>query len=89
MKRWGVDTAIRSIVRSVKFEGAGVKLIIPPMQRDKLVVIAAFDDFTVFENANHVGVADGGKTVRDDENRTSLHKFVHALFDEFLGASVD
>lgn len=59
------------------------------MQRDKLIVIAALDDLAVFENANHVGVADGGKTVSDDKDGATLHELVHTLLDEFLGASVD
>ena len=52
-------------------------------------MIASFDDFTVFENADDVGVANGGKSVGYDEDGASLHKFVHTLLDKFLGASVD
>ena len=56
----GVDAVIRSIVRLFQLECAGVKLIIPPPLRYQLLVIAALDNLAVFEDANHVGVADCG-----------------------------
>lgn len=85
----GVDAVIRSIVRLFQFESAGVKLIIPPPLRNQLLVIAALDNLAVFEDANHVGVAYGGKSVRDDKNGATLHKFVHSLLDKFFCAGVD
>ena len=72
-RKRGADKVMRRIVPSLQFEGAGIKLIIPPLLRDELLVVAvippllrdellvvaAFDDLAVFEDEDDVGVADG------------------------------
>ena len=85
----GSDEVYRCLNLLFQFESAGVKLIIPPPLRNQLLVIAALDNLAVFENANHVGVAYGGESVRDDKNGATLHKFVHSLLDKFFCACVD
>ena len=85
----GSDEVYRCLNLLFQFESAGVKLIIPPPLRYQLLVIAALDNLAVFEDANHIGVADCGKSVRDDKNGATLHEFVHSLLDKFFSASVD
>ena len=85
----GFAAVIRCLATLFEFECAGVKLIIPTPLRYQLLVIAALDNLAVFENANHIGIADGGQAVSDDKDGATLHKFVHTLLDEFFGAGVD
>lgn len=42
-----------------QLERARIELIISSLFRYKFVMVAAFDDFAVFENADEVGVSDG------------------------------
>ena len=57
--------------------------------REQLFMVAALDYHAVFKHHDCVRVADGGKTVRDDERRSVPDDRVHALFDVPLGAGVD
>ena len=41
------------------------------------------------QHHDRVGIADGGKPVRNDEDRAALHQGVHALLNDALGAGVD
>ena len=68
---------------------SGVKLVIPALFLQKLVVGAALDDPSLFQNHDAVRVFDGGKTVGDHESGAALHQPVHALLNQRLGAGVD
>ena len=50
---------------------------------------AAFHDVAVFHDEDHVGIADRGEAVRDDETRAPFGELVHRRLDQFLGARVD
>ena len=50
---------------------------------------AALNHVAVVHDENHVGVADGGEAVRDDEARAPHGQRIHGLLDEFFGAGVD
>ena len=59
------------------------------MLSNQLVMRAALDDASLFENHDAVAVADGGQAMRDDERRASLHQGIHARLNERLGAGID
>ena len=50
---------------------------------------AALDDASVIQYHDGVGVAHGGKAVRDDKDGASGHQRVHAALDNCLSAGVD
>jgi hypothetical protein len=47
-----------------------------------------FDDLSLFEYADGVGVADGGESVGDDEGGASFQEAVHVAFDCAFGFAV-
>ena len=51
-------------------------------------MVAAFNDLAVLQHENRVAVADGGKSVCNDEHRAPAHEAIHALFDERFRAGV-
>ena len=50
---------------------------------------AAFDDASLFQNHDAVGVAHGGQPVRDDKGRASRHQRVHTVLHQFFRSRVD
>src|ERR1700722_18873057 len=54
------------------------------VKRDQLIVIAAFDDLSVAEDENLIGVADGAQTVGDDETRAMRHEVFEGLLNQFF-----
>ncbi len=40
---------------------------------------AAFDDHSVVDNSDHVGVDDCGESVRDENSRSALPRFVQGV----------
>ena len=47
------------------------------------------NDATRLKDVDHIGVADGGKAVRDHEGRAVLHQGIHAALDVPLGTGID
>ena len=52
-------------------------------------MVAPLDDAPVVKNHDNVRIADGGKPMRNDEHRSSLHQSVHSLLHDGFGACVD
>ena len=50
---------------------------------------ATFNNPSLFQHHNCVGVTDGGKPVSNHEDGAPRHEGVHATFDEGLGARID
>ena len=50
---------------------------------------AAFDDASVFQYQNLVGIADGAEAVCDDETCATAHESLESLLDQSLGGGVD
>lgn len=73
----------------IQLKRAGIKLIILALFGNELIMRAAFDDAAVVKDHDHVGVADRGKTVRDDENGSAVHQTVHALLNERFRSGID
>ena len=55
----------------------------------KLLVAARFNDPSVIENNDHIGIADGGKTVRYNKRCAVLHQRDHRLLNVHFGSCVD
>src|SRR5437899_3108988 len=55
---------------------------------EQLVVVPLFDDPARLHHHNAIGVADGRKTMRDNETRSVLAKLTHGPLNERLGAGV-
>ena len=68
---------------------AGVKLVIPALLGDQVVVVPSFDDPALLKDHDRVGVLDGREPVGDDEDRPVVHEAVHALLDKGFGPGVD
>jgi hypothetical protein len=57
--------------------------------REQFVVRAAFDDASLFEHADEIGVAHGGDAVRDDETRALAHHAAQLREDFLFRVSVN
>ena len=75
--------------RSVKLLDAGIQLVIPTAKREKLFVVAAFDDLAALQNHDGIGVADGGQAVRDDKRCAVLHQTCQTVLNVTLGTRID
>ena len=49
----------------------------------------AFDDASVIEHEDEVGVGDGRQPVRDDEHRAAGEQPIHGFLDQTLGFGVE
>jgi len=52
-------------------------------------MVSPFQDDSVLQNQDGVGMTYGGKPMGDDEGRPSFHEAVHPLFDVGFGTGVD
>ena len=59
-----------------------VKLIIPSLLFNKLVVGTSFNNASLLQNHNAVGVADCGKPVSNDKGGSALHQVIHAFLNQ-------
>jgi len=65
-----------------------IKLIVEAFLFHKGFVISAFDHVSVLHDKDQVGVADSGKTMRDDKAGSSLCQLIHGSLDNDLGSCV-
>ena len=47
---------------------------------------SSFDDVTMIKDHDDIRILDGGKSMGDDEDGSSLHDGIHALGDHGLGS---
>jgi len=52
-------------------------------------MVTAFNDLTMFQDDDRLGIADSGKTMRDNKYRSAFHEGIHSLFDQVLGTCVN
>src|SRR5215216_5673375 len=69
-------------------ELAHVQVIIEALLREQFIMLAALDDLTIFQYQDHIRIADGGETVRDDKGGATLQQFVECFLNETLGTRV-
>lgn len=50
---------------------------------------AGFDDATLVEHEDKIGIADGGKTMCNDDARATLHQANHGLLDVHFCSRID
>jgi hypothetical protein len=88
---FGDGVAFAGGEEEVGFEAvlSGIEVEVSAVELVELVVGAAFDDATVFDDEDLVGLADGGEAVGDDEGGASLHEEVEAGLDEGFGFGVE
>lgn len=55
-----VFTCLRQLHLLLFFELAHVQVVVKTFFREQFIVFAALDDLTVFEDEDHIRVADGG-----------------------------
>src|SRR6202521_5566212 len=67
----------------------GIKIVIAAAQGIEFFVCAVFDNPSQFDDQDLIGAADGGKPVRDDEGRSSLHQVGKTLLDQLLRFRVE
>ena len=69
-------------------EAEGVEAEVGAAQGDELVVVAVFDDASVLQDEDAVGVPDGGEAVGDDQGGAALGELADTLLDDELGGGV-
>ena len=52
-------------------------------------MVAPLNDLTLLKDHNGLGIADGGQTVGNDKDGTTLHQAIHAFFNHPLRPGVD
>ena len=52
---------------------AGIKLVVPPLLRNQLVVGAPLDDAALLQDRDTVRIPDCGQAVGNDEGGTPIH----------------
>ncbi len=55
------------------------EIVISSALVEQLLMTAALDDHTVVDHSNHVGVDDRGQSVRDENRRAALSRFVQGV----------
>ena len=56
---------------------------------EKLIVRPLLNDVSVLHHKDHVGLLDGGKTVRDNKGCASLHHFREGTLNAHLGSGIN
>lgn len=72
-----------------KFESAGIKLIIGAFFGEQFFVVASFDNTSVLQNHDCVGISDGGQTVCNDKYGTSVHQCIHTALNDCFGTGIN
>ena len=68
---------------------AGIKLVISSLLFQQLIVIAALDDFAVFQYHDRIRVSNSGKPVGDDKGCPFCHQAIHTMLNMSLGSRID
>ena len=76
---------VTGYARLTKLSHPMVQLPVLAVLREKLIMRATFNNPSLLQHHNCVGVADGGKPVGDHEDGAPRHEGVHAALDEGLG----
>src|SRR3569833_2338177 len=66
-----------------------VQRLIAPTSRQQLEVRAAFDDMTVLDEQDLVGMHQRAQPMRDDDGHPTLGEFPHREADTLLGGRID
>ena len=69
----------------MEFDETGVMTV----EGKELVVGATFDDASVVQDADEVGVPDSAESMRDDECGAVTHKVLQGLLNELFGLGVE
>ena len=56
---------------------------------NQLIVAAALDDASLFQDNDAVTVAHGRETVRNHERGASRHQLIHTVLHNLFGAGID
>ena len=56
---------------------------------DQLIVAAALNDTSLFQDNDAVAVAHGRETVRNHERGASRHQLIHTVLHNLFGAGID
>ena len=79
----------KSLPPLLQLKSAGVELVIGALLVNQLLVAAGFDDASVIQYDDFVGVADCGKAVGNYKNCAAFHQVVHAGLNYGFGSGVD
>ena len=66
-----------------------IEIVVDALLFEELVVVSGLHHLTVLHYDYHVGVADCGKAVCDNQARAVLHQRYHSLLDVHFGSGVD
>src|SRR5258705_8023341 len=66
-------------------ENLAIKTALP----NEFLVCAPFNDATLFQDKNLIGVVDGGKTLRDHKRRPVFAQPLHRLLNQVLSRRID
>lgn len=72
-----------------QFKCTGIQLIVLPLCRNEFIMCTTFNDMTMIQNNNDIGVFDGRKTMGNDEYGSAIHQSVHTSLDNLLCSCID
>src|SRR5258706_11930894 len=65
-----------------------IQVVIETLFRQQLIMLAALNDLTRFQDQDHIRITNGGKAMSDNERRATLEQFIESFLDETLGSRV-
>ena len=78
-----------SVLSLFQLECAGVKLIVGALLGDQIIVGATFNDASVIQHHDAVGIFNSGQTVGNDKDGTTCHQLIHAILHQLFGTGID
>ena len=72
-----------------KFQSTSVELVVGTFFSEQFFVVASFDNTSVLQNHDCVGISDGGQTVCNDKYGTSVHQGIHTTLNDCFGAGIN
>ena len=67
----------------------GIQVVVPAVEGQQLLVVALFDDLTVGQQDDVVGMLDGGQTVGNDQHGADVLHLFQRILDQQFGLGVD
>jgi len=77
------------LVCLLQFKCTGIQLVVLTLLCNQILMISAFNDLSVIQNNNHIGIFNGRKPVGDDKHRSAFHQSIHAALNNGFRSGVN